>query len=323
MNAEFLALAFGAAVNPSLLAIDLVLLANSRPRAMLACLLIGGIGMAVTIGLVDVLVVRSDVVKSQGSLGRAGGLAIGLLLLGIGALLITGHLGRRHKARPGAGQPSQDRRPEQQSSWTQRALRKPRLALAIIVGAVLGLPGAIYLTALHNLVNGKSSTANQVVSVFVFAIIEFALLIIPLVLLTVRPASAAPVLRRAQAWLVKNGRELLAYTALGLGGYLTVGGIVSLAGLKGNVVAPRMLGREAKDPVRLADGQQRFGALYAGQRHCREDPPHQLSRRRGHHRVRRRDDEAFATRYLGGQGEAARGRGVPFIDVAPQVPPPR
>ena len=32
---------------------------------------------------------------------------------------------------------------------------------AVLVGAVIGIPGATYLTALHNLVTGKSSTAIQ------------------------------------------------------------------------------------------------------------------------------------------------------------------
>jgi hypothetical protein len=31
----------------------------------------------------------------------------------------------------------------------------------VLVGAVIGIPGATYLTALHNLVTGKSSTAIQ------------------------------------------------------------------------------------------------------------------------------------------------------------------
>ena len=43
MNAEFLALAFVAALNPKLLALDLLLVENRRPRAMFLCVLLGGI----------------------------------------------------------------------------------------------------------------------------------------------------------------------------------------------------------------------------------------------------------------------------------------
>jgi hypothetical protein len=42
MNAEFFTLAFAAALNPKLLAIDLLLIENRRPRAMFLCLPLGG-----------------------------------------------------------------------------------------------------------------------------------------------------------------------------------------------------------------------------------------------------------------------------------------
>jgi len=36
-------------------------------------------------------------------------------------------------------------------------LAEPRLGLAMLVGALVGIPGASYLAALHNLVTGQSS----------------------------------------------------------------------------------------------------------------------------------------------------------------------
>src|SRR5947208_16882608 len=66
MNAEFFALAFLAALNPKLLALDLLLIENRRPRAMFLCLLLGGMTVALTIGLLDVLVVRADAIKHPG-----------------------------------------------------------------------------------------------------------------------------------------------------------------------------------------------------------------------------------------------------------------
>ena len=222
MNTGFFALAFTAAANPSLLAVDLILLMNRRPRAMLWCVLLGGVGVAVLIGLVDVLVVRSDVVKTQGSLSPGADLVLGLLLLAVGALLLTGF--RRHH---GAG-PAPDQDATGGSGWMQRALREPRLGLAVVVGAVLGLPGAIYLTALHHLVAGDWSTLTKVVAVFVFAIIEFSLIIVPLILLAVRPQGVAAVLEHAQEWLSERGRRLMAYITLVLGAYLTISSLVSL-----------------------------------------------------------------------------------------------
>src|SRR5215831_8300771 len=105
-----------------------------------------------------------------------------------------------------------------------------RLGLAVVVGAVLGLPGAVYLTALHLLVSDKSPTDTRVVAVFLFAIIEFTLIIVSLILLTLRPKDAAAMIGRSQEWLKRHGRQLSAYVALGLGAYLTISSLVSLLG---------------------------------------------------------------------------------------------
>jgi hypothetical protein len=72
MNAEFFALAFAAALNPKLLAIDLLLIENRRPRAMFLSVLLGGLTVALTIGLLDVLVFQADAINSEktGERGR-------------------------------------------------------------------------------------------------------------------------------------------------------------------------------------------------------------------------------------------------------------
>ena len=61
----------------------------------------------------------------------------------------------------------------------QRVLREPRLGLAVLIGAVAGTPGVTYVTALHQLVTGNSSTAAQAVAVVDYTLIEFSLVIIP------------------------------------------------------------------------------------------------------------------------------------------------
>jgi|SRR6185312_4028335 hypothetical protein len=68
MSAEFFALAFFAALNPKLLAIDLLLIENRRPRAMFLCVLLGGFTVGITIGLLDVLVFHLDADRSRGPL---------------------------------------------------------------------------------------------------------------------------------------------------------------------------------------------------------------------------------------------------------------
>src|SRR5450631_4293341 len=203
MNAEFFALAFLAALNPKLLAIDLLLIENRRSRAMFLCLLLGGLMVALTIGLLDVLVFHADAIKAQRSVSAGVDLALGLLLLAVGGLLATGRLHGRRKAPVSAGDgPGPPEEPEKKDSWAQRALSEPRLGLAMLVGALVGIPGASYLTALHILVTGKSSTATQVIAVVIFVIIDFLLIIIPFVFLELRPEATKAALKHGQDWLL-------------------------------------------------------------------------------------------------------------------------
>ena len=227
MNAEFFALAFTAALNPKLLALDLLLIENRRPRAMFLCVLLGGMTVALTIGLLDVLTVHADAITAQGKASAGVDLALGLLLLIVGGLLASGRLHRRQRTPVPAGNMPPEQ-PEKKEGWAARVLAEPRLGLAMLVGAVVGLPGASYIAALHNLVAGKYSTATQVIAVAVFVVIEFLLIIIPFAFLELRPEATKALLRRSQDWLLGHAFQLMAGIALALGAYLTVSGLVRL-----------------------------------------------------------------------------------------------
>jgi Sap, sulfolipid-1-addressing protein len=231
MSAEFFALAFLSALNPKLLALDLLLIENRRPRAMFLCLLLGGMTVAVTVGLLDVLVLHADAIKAQGKVSAGVDLALGLLLLAAGALLATGRLhGRRKVPVPaGDGPPDKPDKPEKKDSWAQRMLSEPRLGLAMLVGALIGIPGATYLTALHGLVTGNSSTAIQVLAVVIFVIIDFLLIIIPFAFLELRPEATKALLKRSQDWLLSHALQLMATIALLLGAYLAISGLIRLS----------------------------------------------------------------------------------------------
>jgi Sap, sulfolipid-1-addressing protein len=227
MNAEFFALAFTAALNPKLLALDLLLIENKRPRAMFLCVLLGGMTVALTIGLLDVLTVHADAISSQGRASAGVDLALGLLLLIVGGLLATGRLHRRQRTPVPAGGGPPDT--PKKDSWAQRMLAEPRLGLAMLVGALVGLPGASYIAALHNLVAGKQSTATQIVAVVVFVLIDFLLIIVPFVFLELRPEATKARLKHTQDWLLGHALQLMVGIALILGAYLTISGLIRLS----------------------------------------------------------------------------------------------
>ena len=155
-------------------------------------------------------------------------LALGLLLLAVGSLLATGRLhGRRKVPVPGGDGPPE--KMEKKDGWAQRVLGEPRLGLAMLVGAVVGIPGASYLTALHDLVTGKSSTVIQVIAVVIFVVIDFLLIIIPFAFLELRPEATKARLRHTQDWLLRHALQLVATIALLLGAYLAVSGLIRLS----------------------------------------------------------------------------------------------
>ena len=234
MNAAFFALAFLSALNPKLLALDLLLIENRRPRAMFLCLLLGGMTVALTVGLLDVLVFHADALKHQATVGAGVDLAVGLLLLAAGALLATGRVhGRRKAPVPAGGGPpapkEEEEKKKKKGGWAQRVLSEPRLGLAMLVGAVIGIPGASYLAALHDLVTGKSSTLIQVIAVVIFVVIDFLLIIIPFAFLELRPEATKARLRHTQDWLLSHALQLMAAIALLLGAYLAISGLVRLS----------------------------------------------------------------------------------------------
>ncbi len=231
MNAEFFALAFSASLNPKLLALDLLLIENRRPRAMFLCVLLGGMTVALTIGLLDVLTVHADAISAQGKASAGVDLALGLLLLAVGALLATGRLhGRRRAPVPaGTGPPDKPDKPEKKDGWAQRALAEPRLGLAMLVGALIGLPGASYIAALHHLVAGNYPTVTLVIAVVVFVDIEFWLIIIPYAFLELWPEATKARLKRSQAWLLGHALQLMTGIALALGAYLTISALIRLS----------------------------------------------------------------------------------------------
>jgi hypothetical protein len=184
-----------------------------------------------TIGLLDVLVFHVDAIKHQGTVSAGTDLALGLLLLAAGALLATGRLHGPRKAPvpAGDGQPEKPEKPEKKDGWAQRVLSEPRLGLAMLVGALIGIPGVSYLTALHNLVTGKSSTATQIIAVIIFVIIDFLLIIIPFAFLELRPEATKALLKHSQDWLLGHALQLMTAIALLLGAYLAISGLVRLS----------------------------------------------------------------------------------------------
>jgi Sap-like sulfolipid-1-addressing protein len=226
MSASFIGLACLAALNPKLLVVDLLLIGNRRPVPMFVCFMLGGIGLAVAIGLVDVFVLQVDAIKTQGSASAGLDLALGIPLVAVGALLASGRLHRRQRqphARPA------DKPPPRIQAWAQRVLHEPRFVLAVIIGAAVGTPGGEYLLALHEVVTGKAATAVQAADVVVFVILEFALVIVPFAFLVARPEGVKAGVERFKVWLIRHALQVVGAVALVAGGYMVISSLLRLS----------------------------------------------------------------------------------------------
>ncbi len=227
MTGTFFALAFLSAVNPKLLGVDLLLVDNERARRMFLCFLAGALGVALTIGLLDVFVLHADAVSTQGSASAGLDLVVGVPLVIVGLLLATGHLHGLRKKQPVPAGPDGGQQPKKEGR-AQRVLREPRPGLAVLIGALCGTPGALYITALHDMITGKASTATQAVAVVVFVLIEFCFVIIPFAFLEFRPEGTKMQLKRAQNWLTTHARQLISGVAIFVGTYMAISGLVRL-----------------------------------------------------------------------------------------------
>jgi Sap, sulfolipid-1-addressing protein len=223
----FFALAFIAAANPKLLAIDLLLIENRRPQAMFAALVAAGIATGVAVGITILLVIPAHQYHSEKRASAGLDLALGLLLLLVGGLVMTGVLAHVWARRPRSAKPAGKKR-KFGADWAQRALRESHLGVAFLVGFICGLPGAAYLAALHNLTTGKFSTSYEVAAIILFMVIAFLLIIIPWVLVLVWPTGTASLLNRAMVWVTSHAMALIAWVCLLLGVFLTISGVVRL-----------------------------------------------------------------------------------------------
>ena len=221
MTAAFFGLAGLAALNPKLLVVDLMLAGNRRPRLMFVCFLLGGMGMGLTVGLLDVLVLHIDAIKIQNHASGGLDLTLGIPLLAVGALLATNHLRVSRRPHPAAAKP-----PPKLESWVERVLHEPHYGLAVLIGAAVGTPGVAYLLALNNLVGSTLPTAVQVVAVIVFVCIEFTLVIVPFVFYLFRPLGTEEAIERFEDWITGHERQVAAAVALLAGGYMVISGLV-------------------------------------------------------------------------------------------------
>src|SRR4051794_15779964 len=224
MTGDVVVLAVASAVNPTMLAVILVLLSLPERRELIWGYLIGGFALSAVIG---VLAVRgasdSKLLDEHPRVSpELDVIAGGVLLVAIGLLALRWH---RHPR-----QATEER--HKRESRTERVLKRGTLSVALLVGAITNLPGLYYLIALKDIAAGHLHFGAQLAYVLVFNLVMFLPAIVPLIMLRLRPDTTAERLERLDHAITRlvhrYGRPATLVVGVGVALYLVVTGVIRL-----------------------------------------------------------------------------------------------
>lgn len=221
-------LAFLAALYPSLLAATTVMLLLPHPKRLLLGYLCGAAMTSVTLGLIIVFALRdAGLAKTtQVTLGPGEDIALGCLALAIALVLHSGRdrkLVERRRERKAAKGKDKAGPPR----W-QQALGRGSARTTFVVGALLTLPGATYITALYRISDENLADPLTVLVVLAFNAIMLMLLEIPLLAYTFAPEWTPKAIERFKGKLSERGRIWGVRVAATLGALMIARGVIAL-----------------------------------------------------------------------------------------------
>ena len=221
-------LAFLAALYPTLLAATTVMLLLPHPKRLLLGYLCGAAMTSITLGLIIVFALRhAGLTKTtQVTLGPGEDIVLGCLALVIAFVLHSGRdrklVERRRERKAAKGEDKQG-----PPRW-QQALGRGSARTTFVVGALLTLPGATYLTALYRISDENLADPLTVLVVLAFNVIMLMLLEVPLLAYTFAPDWTPKAIERFKHKLSERGRIWGVRWQRALGILMIARGIIAL-----------------------------------------------------------------------------------------------
>jgi hypothetical protein len=214
-----LVLGLGAAVYPQLLAVVIVILTRPSPKPLLWACYLASLSVSVACGAAVVLIFRARESVAGTTSHRVGPVAY-LIVGGIALALATLAATRRGRELLGGDLPLPRRRRRQTAtppgrvqrvkSSAEQALKQGSLPVAVVVGAMLGIPGPFDLFALGHVARGGYSTIVVSVTIVAFNLIKLVLIEIPIISYAVSPAGTAALVDRFATWMQVHKIDVIA-----------------------------------------------------------------------------------------------------------------
>jgi uncharacterized protein YjeT (DUF2065 family) len=228
MVGEIILLALGASIFPLLLACVAIMISRPEPRLLLIAFYAGGMIISVAVGIAILAVLKNghNVLGSTKSAPAPGvsivegvvGLLLAWLMVSTQGQAILNRLGsHRHR------KPKTDTGP----SWAEQRLGGASWKVALVIGAIINLPGPFYLLALGKIAKAGYSTAHAVALILLFNLIMFWLLEGPLGGYLVSPEKTAKWVASLSQTISNNGLRIAGLFVGIVGAGLIVQGITA------------------------------------------------------------------------------------------------
>ena len=223
---QVILLSLTASLNPTLVAATTVMLLLERPTRLMLGYLLGAYMTSITLGLVIVFTLSnsSTTNTTKHTISPAADIALGAIALAIAFVLYTG----RHEKLRERRQAKKAAKPDKGPPRWQRELSKGSARTTFIVGALLTLPGASYLTGLDQIHKLKYSTTVTVLLVIGFNLVMLWLLEVPLASFVVAPDWTPRAIERAKLWVSRHTHVFAVRGSAAIGVLLVIKGIVGL-----------------------------------------------------------------------------------------------
>ncbi len=227
---EIFLLSLTAAFNPTLVAATTVMLVLTNPKWLMLGYLLGALMTSITLGIVIVFALQSSgaVSTTQHSVNPAVDLALGAIALIVALAIATDRHSRVLERRRRRAAKNKNKDKDKAPPRWQRALGRGSARTTFAVGALLTLPGASYLAALHRVDQLHYSHAATVAIIVAFNLIMLALLEVPLLCFVIAPQWTPGAVQRAKAWASGRARRIAIIVLGAIGTALVIKGIGGL-----------------------------------------------------------------------------------------------